>query len=88
MIFIGRLLKILLDVYVFGLIAYVILTWIPNPEVAKTREWLSRFYKPALAPLQKKIKPIKFGNNEVDMTPIILIFAIAIVGRIVSALFF
>lgn len=88
MAFTGRLLKFVLDAYAFGLVAYVVLTWVQSPEVVRAREWLGRLYKPALVPLQKLIKPIRIGNTVLDLSPVILFFAIGIAERAVNALLF
>lgn len=72
----------LLDLYALGLLVYVILSWIKNPGAIKVSNWLGHFYLPLLKPLRSVFKPVVFGSTALDLSPIILFLAIALVRRL------
>ncbi len=75
----------LLDLYALGLLIYIILSWIQNPSTAKVSNWLGQFYLPLLRPLQSMIKPVNLGGARLDLSPLLLFIAIALVRRLLLA---
>jgi uncharacterized protein YggT (Ycf19 family) len=71
-----RLLYWAFQLYGIGLFAYVVLSWIDNPTARAWRAWLERFYSPFLTPLRRFIKPLPVGTMLLDVTPLILYFAV------------
>jgi uncharacterized protein YggT (Ycf19 family) len=78
-----RLFYIAINAYSFGLIAYVILSCINLPKAISTRLWLEKFYKPVLDQIKRILKPITVGSATLDLSPIILFFAIGFVGKLI-----
>jgi uncharacterized protein YggT (Ycf19 family) len=72
----------LLDLYALGLLVYVILSWVQNPSAAKVSHWLGRLYLPLLNPLRSVFKPVHLGGTALDLSPLVLFLAIAVVRRL------
>lgn len=80
MYIIGDLLGFLLDLYVYVIIASVAVSWllvfevinIRNPQAANLVRLLDRVTEPVYRPLRRYIPPI----GGIDITPIIVLFAI------------
>lgn len=87
MILIAQILDLLLDVYLWIIIAYVIVSWLiafgvfdaRNPRAQQITEVLERLTAPVLKPIQKAIPPIA----GIDLSPIIVIIGIQILKRII-----
>lgn len=87
MILIAQILDLLLDVYLWIIIAYVIVSWLiafgvfdaRNPRAQQITELLERLTAPVLKPIQKAIPPIA----GIDLSPIIVIIGIQILKRII-----
>jgi YggT family protein len=72
---------ILLQVYLYALIAWIILSWIrvsPDHPVARLSVFLDRIIYPVLLPLRRVIPPLRLGGGLLDLSPIVLIIAIQI----------
>ncbi|MHB9130467.1 MAG: YggT family protein [Armatimonadota bacterium] len=78
-----RLFYIAINVYSFGLIAYVLLSWVNHPKAITARSWLEKFYKPVLDQVKRIVKPITVGSATLDLSPIILFFAVGFVGKLI-----
>jgi uncharacterized protein YggT (Ycf19 family) len=78
------LIGLAITIYADGLIIYVILSWIRNPQVDKIRALLGKFYEPLLLPLRAFIKPIGAGGGQLDITPIILLLGLILLRRLIS----
>jgi uncharacterized protein YggT (Ycf19 family) len=76
-----NLLIILLQVYLYAVIAWIILSWIrvsPDHPVARVSVFLDRIIYPILLPLRRLIPPLRLGGGLLDLSPIVLIIAIQI----------
>ena len=89
---IGNLLLFLLDVCFWIIIVQVILSWlitfevinIRNQQAANFVRLVERITAPVYTPLRKVIPPIA----GIDITPIIVIFAIYLLKSLVASVFF
>src|SRR5918993_731237 len=77
-----RLIYIVLQAYLFGLIAYTLLSWIQDRRAEQARRWLGQFYEPVLAPLRAAIKPVRVGAGMLDLSPILLFVGILLAQRL------
>ena len=80
-----RVVYLATNIYSYGLIAYVVLSWINHPQATQARSWLEKFYKPILEPIKRILKPIQIGNTALDLSPVILFFAVEFVGKLIMA---
>ena len=91
MAIIGKILFLLLDICFWIIIVQVVLSWlitfevinIRNPQAANFVRLIDRITSPVYKPLRKLIPPIA----GIDITPIILIFAIYLLKNIVASVF-
>ena len=89
---IGNLLLFLLDVCFWIIIVQVVLSWlitfevinIRNPQAANFVRLIDRITAPVYTPLRKVVPPIA----GIDITPIIVIFAIYLLKSLVATVFF
>ncbi len=89
---IGNLLLFLLDVCFWIIIIQVVLSWlitfevinIRNPQAANFVRLIDRITAPVYTPLRKVVPPIA----GIDITPIIIIFAIYLLKSLVASIFF
>ncbi len=89
---IGQLLIFLLDVYFYIIIASVIISWliafevlnVKNPQAQNLVNLLNKATEPVYKPLRKFIPPIA----GIDITPIIVIFAIFLLQGLIASVFF
>ncbi|PZQ46927.1 MAG: YggT family protein [Micavibrio aeruginosavorus] len=89
---IGQFLLFLLDVCFWIIIIQVVLSWlilfdvinVRNPQAANFVRLIERITDPVYKPLRKVIPPIA----GIDITPIILIFAIYLLKSLVASVFF
>jgi YggT family protein len=78
---ITRIVVDLLQVYLVVLLVRILLTWVPvNPwsRLAKVIGWLGVITDPLLRPLRRIIPPLRLGGMLLDLSPIILIFAVEV----------
>jgi YggT family protein len=80
---IGDLLCLLLQIYVYVLIARIVLSWIPSlPEpLLPIARALYAVTDPVLTPLRGRIPPLQLGGVALDLSPIIVFVVIAWVLR-------
>ena len=91
MAFIGQILLFLLDICFWIIIVQVVLSWlitfevinIRNPQAANFVRLIDRITAPVYKPLRKIVPPIA----GIDLTPIIVIFAIYALKYIVATVF-
>lgn len=91
-IMIGKILLLLLDVFFWIIIAQVVLSWliafdvvnIKNPQARSAVALIHKITEPVYGPLRKVIPPIA----GIDLTPIIIIFAISLAKNAVASIFF
>ena len=77
----------LVDLYAWIILAYCILSWIPdtgNSVLRDVKAFLARLVEPFLAPFQKIIPPI---GGMVDISPIIAFFVLQWGARLIVGLF-
>jgi YggT family protein len=87
----GQLLLLALDIYTFIIIAQVVISWLVafgvlnmgNPQATKLMELLGRATDPVMKPIRRFIPPL----GGIDVTPIIVIFGIMLLERIVAIVF-
>lgn len=92
MTIIGEILMLLLDICFWIIIIQVVLSWlimfevinIRNPQAANFVRLVDRITAPVFAPLRKVVPPIA----GIDITPIIVIFAIYLLKSLVASIFF
>ena len=77
----------LLQVYLYAVIAWIILSWIrvsPDHPVARVSVFLDRIIYPVILPLRRVIPPLRLGGGLLDLSPIVLIIAIQILIRLLD----
>jgi len=70
-------------IYYFMIIAYVLLSWLPNVRESFVGEWLGKLVEPYLSPFRKIIPPI---GGMLDISPIIALFALNFVAEGIKAI--
>ena len=76
----------LLNLYLILLFARIILSWFPvNPggTMAQIFSFLYTVTEPVLGPVRRAIPPIGMGGMGFDLSPIIVIFGVQILERVV-----
>ncbi|ADO57490.1 YggT family protein [Paenibacillus polymyxa] len=63
----------LFQIYSYMIIAYVLLSWLPNARESVIGDLLARFVEPYLSPFRRFIPPI-FGM--IDISPIVALIAL------------
>ncbi len=89
---IGQLLIFILDVYFYIIIASVIISWliafevlnVKNPQAQNLIKFLNKLTEPVYKPLRKFIPPI----GGIDITPIIVIFAIFLLQNLIARMMY
>jgi len=92
MVLIGTILIWALQVYTFIIIAQVIISWLiafgvlnmSNPQAARLVEGLAKLTDPVMEPVRRYIPSI----GGIDISPIIVIFGIMLLERLVAMIFF
>jgi YggT family protein len=81
------LISTLLGAYQLVLIAYVIAAWVPRmPEpLQPATRVVRRLVDPLLAPLRRLLPPLRLGGVGIDLSIIILFFAVAILQGIFAS---
>lgn len=81
------ILCLVLRVAYYGLIVWIILGYVVNfgrlpydHPVAKIYQSLASAINPLLAPIRRVIPPVRMGNAGLDLSPLVLFFAIWIVS--------
>ena len=79
------ILRQLIEIYMFIIIANAILSWFvfgtQNSTIRQIYAWTSRIVDPALAPIRRALGPMS-RNLGIDISPFILIFLLIILNRI------
>jgi YggT family protein len=76
----------LLNLYLILLFARIILSWFPvspGGAMAQVFSFLNTVTEPVLAPVRRAIPPIGMGGMGFDLSPIIVIFGVQIIERVV-----
>lgn len=81
---IADLIATALKIYLYGVIAWIIMSWIQVPSshpLGRLRAFLDRIIYPVILPLRRVIPPIRLGGGALDLSPIVLIIGIQIIIR-------
>ena len=76
----------LLNLYLILLFARIILSWFPvspGGAMAQVFSFLYTVTEPVLGPVRRAIPPIGMGGMGFDLSPIIVIFGVQILERVV-----
>ena len=76
----------LLNLYLILLFARILLSWFPvspGGAMAQIFSFLYTVTEPVLGPVRRAIPPIGMGGMGFDLSPIIVIFGVEIVERVV-----
>ena len=76
------LLRLALDLYFYAIFAWVILSWIPvtpGHPVNRFRRALDTIIDPVVRPIRRLLPPIRLGAAAVDLSPLVLLFAVRII---------
>jgi YggT family protein len=71
-----------LQVYIFVLIARIILSWFPisgGSALAGVHDFLRRLTDPILDPLRRLVPAVRFGGAAIDLSPLIVFFVIQLI---------
>jgi YggT family protein len=87
MLTLAQLINFMLDLYIYVVVASIVVSWliafdvinIRNQQAANLVRLLDRLTDPVFKPLRKYIPPI----GGIDITPIVVIFGIVIVQKLV-----
>jgi len=71
------------SIYSWMIIAYVLLSWVPNIRNSAVGEWLGKLVEPYLKPFRRLIPPI---GGIIDISPIIAYFALRYVALGIEAI--
>lgn len=71
-IYIDNIIRILFEVYSWLIIAYILMSWLPNMRESKIGEVLGKIVEPYLSPFRKFIPSI----GMIDISPIVALFAL------------
>jgi YggT family protein len=72
----------LIQIYTYVLIAYVLLSWLPNARESFIGEILAKLCEPYLGIFRRFIPPI---GGMIDISPIVALIALRFVGYGISA---
>lgn len=77
----------LLQAYNLVLIAYVIVAWVPRmPEpLQPVARGLRAIVDPVLTPLRRVIPPLRIGGAALDLSILVLFFAVSILAAVFAA---
>ncbi len=65
------------QIYTFIIIAYILLSWLPNARESFIGEMLGKLVEPYLSPFRRLIPPI---GGMLDISPIVAIFALQFIA--------
>ncbi len=66
----------LFNIYYWMIIAYILMSWLPNARESFIGEMLGKFVEPYLSPFRRFIPPL-FGT--LDISPIVALFTLTLV---------
>jgi YggT family protein len=76
---VDRLLCSLLQLYLYALIARIVMSWFPiSPAspVASVYRFLHTITEPVLGPVRRMLPPVGIGGMALDLSPIIVFFGL------------
>ena len=74
---IASFIQVVQQIYTFVIIAYVLLSWLPNARDSFIGEMLGKLVEPYLSPFRRLIPPI---GGMLDISPIVAIFALQFIA--------
>ena len=80
------LLRLLIQLYIYVLVATAILSWFPDNgpgTLRNIRYALRSITEPVLVPLRRAIPVLRVGGTGIDLSVFILVFVLQIVQRVV-----
>lgn len=82
------MITLLLQIYLIVLLAHVIFSWVPRPPEPLMPFVLGirRLVDPVLAPIRRVLPPLRLGGVALDLSIILLFFAVRILMSITSRL--
>jgi YggT family protein len=85
------LLCLLLDLVIFTMIAWIILSYVAaygrlpwGHPIRKFYDFLNRLMQPLLQPIRKVMPPLRIGGMALDLSPIVIFVGVAIVRSLVG----
>jgi YggT family protein len=81
-----NLLRILLEVYILVLLGRAVISWFPitpGTPMETVARVLERLTEPLLRPIRRILPPVRVGGAALDLSIIVLFFALQIFGPIV-----
>lgn len=72
------------NIYLYMIIIYVLLSWVPNARESTFGVWLGKLVEPYLSIFRRFIPPI---GGIIDLSPIIAIFALGFIAQGVEFIF-
>lgn len=74
----------LYQIYLYMIIAYVLLSWVPNARESSIGQMIGKVVEPYLSIFRRFIPPI---GGMIDLSPIIAIFALGFVAQGIDSIF-
>lgn len=77
---IGDIVELVLQLYLFAVIAWVVLSWIPvsrDHVLGRIQAFLDRLIYPVVLPIRRVVPPIRLGGGALDLSPLILLVGIS-----------
>jgi len=74
-----------IDLYFYAVLAWVILSWIPTSSthiLGRLQILLDRIIYPVILPIRRVIPPVRLGGGALDLSPIILLIGLRLLGGI------
>ncbi|MBO8155316.1 MAG: YggT family protein [Bacillaceae bacterium] len=72
MVMLYNLLSTALELYIFAIIGYILLSWFPGARESAIGQFLAKICEPYLEPFRKVIPPLGF----IDISPIVAILVL------------
>lgn len=79
-----------LSVAIWGIIAWIVLSYVVNfgrlgwdHPVRRFYDALSRVIEPVMRPIRNVIPPLRIGGAALDLSPVVLILGISILRRVI-----
>ncbi|MEA1903380.1 MAG: YggT family protein [Actinomycetota bacterium] len=75
----------IIDVYFYAVFAWVILSWIPTSSshpLGRMQLFLDRIIYPVILPIRRVVPPVRLGGGALDLSPIILLIGLRLLGGI------
>jgi YggT family protein len=76
----------ILQVYALVVFARIVFEWIPisfDHPLARVRSVLRSLTEPLLRPLRALIPPIRMGGVGLDLSPLVLVLALSVLGGVI-----